>query len=66
MPVKLVFRLPKGDRPSHTVWLPVFANDGNMGALSIIPNGEAFLFDNNAGANVHAYASLDGVSFRVP
>ena len=63
---ELVFRLPKGDRPSHTIWLPVFAHQASLGALSIIPNGEAFLFDNSNGANVHAFASFDGVSFRVP
>jgi hypothetical protein len=61
-----VFRLPPRNRPSHTLWLPVYAYGGSAGGLEIDSNGKAFLFDTNGGANVKGYSGLDGVSFRVP
>lgn len=61
-----VFRLPSWARPSRTLWLPVYAYQGSSGGLKIQPDGQAFLFDSAFGANVTKYASLDGVTFRVP
>ena len=62
----VVFRLPRGDRPGRTLWLPVYAFDGSAGGLEIEPNGNASLFDTNNGNNVMGFASFDGISFRVP
>ncbi len=61
-----VFRLPRSARPSHILWLPVYAFQGSAGGLEILPNGQAFLFDNNSGINVTGYSSFDGITFRVP
>jgi hypothetical protein len=61
-----VFRLPLKARPSHTLWLPVYAYGGSAGGLEIDANGKAFLFDANSGTNVTGYSSFDGLSFRVP
>jgi hypothetical protein len=44
----------------------VYAYAGSSGALNILPTGQAFLFDNNGGANVTKFSSLDGITFRVP
>ena len=60
------FTLPADARPAHTLWLPVYAFDGAAGGLEIKHNGQASLFDAGGGATVRKYASLDGVSFRVP
>jgi hypothetical protein len=60
------FRLPLKARPSHTLWLQVYANNGASGGLEIEPGGDAYLFDNVGGADVTLYSSLDGISFRVP
>jgi len=61
------FRLPKGDRPAHTLWLPVYAFQGSSGGLEITPDGFASPFDPTSNnANVTNYTSLDGISFRVP
>ena len=60
------FRLPRNARPSHTLWLQVYANNGTSGGLEIQPNGDATLFDNVGGLDVTLYSSLDGISFRVP
>jgi hypothetical protein len=62
----VAFRLPPGARPGHTLWLPVYAYDGSAGALEIDANGKAYFFDANSNVNVTGYASLDGISFRVP
>jgi len=59
------FRLPLTARPSHTLWLQVYAVQGSSGGLQIEPSGKAFLFDDGGGM-VTAYTSLDGISFRVP
>lgn len=63
---ELVFRLPAGDRPAHTIWLPVYTNNATVGGLEIESNGSAFLFNGNGNGDVGAYSSFDGVSFRVP
>jgi hypothetical protein len=60
-----VFTLPHADRPSHTVWLSIYAFDGAAGGLEIKHNGQAFLFD-SSGSSVVGYSSFDGVSFPVP
>jgi hypothetical protein len=62
----VAFTLPRADRPSHTLWLSIYAYDGSSGGLEIKSNGQAYLFDPDSGADVTAYASLDGVSFPVP
>jgi len=61
-----VFQLPLKARPSHTLWLQVYANNGQSGGLQIKPDGNALLFDNVGGANVKVFTSLDGIAFRVP
>lgn len=61
-----VFTLPRADRPSHTVWLPVYGFNGSAGGLEIERNGHAFLFDANSNNNVKGYSSFDGISFPVP
>jgi hypothetical protein len=60
------FRLPLAARPSHTLWLSVYALNGSTGGLEIVPAGWAYAFDDNSNANVSGYTSLDGISFRVP
>jgi hypothetical protein len=66
-PGQSVFRLPRGYRPSHTLWLPVYAFNGSAGGLEILPTGRAWLFDaSGSNANVVGYSSFDGISFRVP
>ena len=62
----VVFRLPVGARPNHTLWLPIYAVNGSSGGLEIDPDGRAKVFDDNSGSDVNGYASLDGISFRVP
>lgn len=61
-----VFTLPKGARPQHVLWLPIYASLGNSGGLTINPTGKAYLVDNSGGANVTNWASFDGISFPVP
>ncbi len=61
-----VFTLPRADRPSHTLWLPVYAYNGSAGGLEIEHNGHAFLFDSNTDHNVSGYSSFDGISFPAP
>ena len=63
---KAAFQLPPKARPSHTLWLQVYANNGQSGGLQIKPDGTALLFDNVNGANVTVFTSLDGIAFRVP
>jgi hypothetical protein len=61
------FRLPKGDRPAHTLWLQVYAFDGSSGGLEITADGFASPFDpTTKDTEVSEYTSLDGISFRVP
>jgi hypothetical protein len=60
------FRLPPTARPSHTLWLHIYAVNATSGGLEIEPSGNATLFDHESGVNVTAYSSLDGISFRVP
>jgi hypothetical protein len=62
-----VFTLPRGDRPSHTLWLSIYAFDGSSGGLEITHSGRAFPFDNTGtDIDVKDYTSFDGVSFPVP
>ena len=60
------FVMPPGARPSHTLWLSVYAVNGQSGGLQIDPDGTAWLFDHYDDTLVSSYASVDGVSFRVP
>jgi hypothetical protein len=53
------FVLPKAERPSHTIDIPIFTQPDVMGTLTIDSKGRALLF----GGNVTAFATLDGVSF---
>ena len=61
-----VFRLPPTARPSHTLWLPIYAGRTLPGSLRLDPNGKAFLSGEDGGNEVVTYSSFDGVSFRVP
>jgi hypothetical protein len=60
------FKLPRRDRPSHEIWLTIYAFDGNTGVLVILPDGLAYLSDTTGGTNVTRFAGFDGVSFPVP
>jgi hypothetical protein len=55
----VAFVLPKGERPSHTLNVPVFSQSGVAGAAIIQRNGGVVLF----AGNVTAFASLDAISF---
>jgi hypothetical protein len=61
-----VFRLPRHDRPSHEIWLDIYAYNANTGALIILPSGLAYVSDPTGGLNVTRFAGFDGVSFPVP
>jgi hypothetical protein len=64
---KAVFTLPGADRPSHTLWLSIYAFNGSSGGLEIEHNGKAFVFDNSgSNGDVIGYSSFDGVSFPAP
>lgn len=65
-PALVVFRLPRGYRPAHTLWLSVYALNGSAGGLEIQPDGTAYLFDASGNSNVIGYSSFDGITFRVP
>jgi hypothetical protein len=60
------FQLPVGFRPSHVLWLSIYASNGSSGGLEIKTNGLAFLFDSTGGTDVQGWSSLDGISFPVP
>jgi hypothetical protein len=64
--VTAAFLLPVGARPSHVLWLSIYASNGSSGGLEIKTNGLAFLFDRVNGVDVKSWSSLDGVSFPVP
>ena len=51
--------LPKGDRPTHFLYLPIYANNGAEGSLEVRPNGVMLLFTSPA----FVFGSLAGVSF---
>ena len=53
------FVLPRGLRPSHVVYTPIYTASGAIGYVLVQPNGKVLPFDGNVGA----FASLDGVSF---
>lgn len=61
-----VFTLPPGYRPSHSIRLPILAVGGSAGAMTIVPTGQAYLYDANGNRNVVNYSSFDGISFPVP
>jgi hypothetical protein len=64
------FRLPVGARPSHVLWLLVYANHGSSGELQINPTGRAFISSPysllGSTQQVTLWTSLDGISFPVP
>jgi hypothetical protein len=63
----MAFRMPNAVRPSHTLWLSIYAFNGSSGGLEIEPNGAAFLFDNTgSNSDVTQFSSLDGVTFAIP
>jgi hypothetical protein len=53
------FTLPVGDRPSHTLYLPIYTLSYTEGSLEITTGGSVIPYGNNAGG----LSSLDGVSF---
>jgi hypothetical protein len=53
--------LPKGNRPSHYLWLTIYTLDGTSGTLEIQPNGSMYV----SGGSATGYASLAGVSFAL-
>jgi hypothetical protein len=53
------FVLPKGLRPNHVVYTPIYTASGALGYVLIQPNGKVIPFD----GNVNGFAALDGVSF---
>jgi hypothetical protein len=53
------FVLPRGLRPSHVVYKPIYTAAGVIGYVLIQPNGKVLPF----GGNVNAFASLGGASF---
>jgi len=55
----VAFTLPKADRPSHYLYLPIFTSGGTVGNVFIAPNGQV----KPSGADASADSSLDGVSF---
>jgi hypothetical protein len=61
-----VFTLPKGARPQHVLWLPIYASGATSGGLTINPTGKAYLLDDASGTDVTSWASFDGISFPVP
>jgi hypothetical protein len=53
------FKLPKGYRPKHHLYLPIYTVSGTVGSVIINPNGRVDPFGSYAGI----YTSLDGISF---
>jgi len=53
--------LPRGFRPAHNLWLPVYSFQGTEGSIRIAASGQMFAF----GGDVTAYASLAGISYPV-
>ena len=53
--------LPRGFRPRHNLWLPVYSFSGTEGSIEIAATGQMFAF----GADVTAYTSLAGISYPV-
>jgi hypothetical protein len=53
--------LPTTDRPTHTLWLPVYTLDGTEGSLEIAASGGMFAFAGSA----TGFTSLAGVSYPV-
>jgi hypothetical protein len=53
--------LPKGARPSHTLWIGVYSEATTSAFLEITPSGAMFI----GGSDDQFFASLAGVSFVV-
>ena len=51
--------LPKGNRPSHYMWITVYTLDGTSGTLEIDPSGAMWA----SGASADGFTSLAGVQF---
>ncbi len=51
--------LPRADRPSHWLYLPVYTYGGTEGSLVISPSGTVSAY----GAAAHSYTSLAGLHF---
>ncbi len=58
--IKSFAQLPRGNRPLHVLYLPIYTYLGALGSLAIEPNGKMYLA---GGENTIAYSSLAGVSF---
>jgi hypothetical protein len=60
----IAFTLPKADRPSSVVYLPVDMCHANSGQMEIDPSGKAIVYpENGTYANAGCLTSLDGLSF---
>ena len=55
----VAFTLPKGYRPTHDLYMPIYSFHAAVGSLNVLPNGDVIPFGNYVGR----YAGLDGVSF---
>jgi hypothetical protein len=53
--------LPRGFRPRHNLWLPVYSFSGTEGSLRIAATGQMYAF----GGAVTAYTSLAGISYPI-
>jgi hypothetical protein len=53
--------LPRGFRPRHNLWLPVYSFSGTEGSIEIAATGQMYAF----GGDVTAYTSLAGISYPV-
>ena len=56
----VAFVLPKGMRPKHSLFLPVYTETSNEGSLKITPSGDVIPY---YGTDNTLYTSLDGISF---
>jgi hypothetical protein len=53
--------LPRGFRPAHNLWLPVYSFAGTEGSIEIAASGQMYAF----GGDVTTYTSLAAISFPV-
>jgi hypothetical protein len=53
--------LPKGARPSHTLWIGVYSEATTSAFVEITPSGAMFI----GGSDAQFFASLAGVSFVI-
>jgi len=56
--------MPKGARPGHVLYIPIYASQGATGTVQVFPNGTIAVFSNTPGA-AEAFSSLAGVSYPV-